>query len=799
MKKLSFQHWRRASSAGAAAGRLRSAGESILKSFRKYFPGGDRKPYSGYQLELRCRGRLIISENTRNLKKIVTIGKAQDNDWRIPEDDGSCGSHHVRLITLGNRIDLIAVDNNFLYFKGEQVKRCTLRKNDRAAFGDSELFVKKKPAADKNICDAHRLEHIGGEADGTMIRLEKSPWRIGSAPDNELVLNSDVVSRYHAEIRIAENGETWLKDLRSSNGTWVNGERLSSHERMLMDSDELSFAQFKFRFLDRNVVHVRTQFGKKLIIMGATVLLVLFGFVAFYLSSPSTETVINAVDFYLFRNQFDAAERMLAKMPDSHGFQRYEKQYREYKSRIPRCREIYNSMLVFQDHLKNSRWHEAAECYGNLDIGNSQVWNPANPRTPETLQEITNAKNMLGRLLALIKFNASSYNTKSEVIDLWKKLMPQEQQLKATVSQVPDYQKPLYRELLSMLSELDNNVKTLRLIDKKAEVLAHAPTLEKLDEFTAFLNHQDRVTGTVRVYIRDLTSILEVFRGSLMDLKKNDMAIFDLRMKDVRPIFLISTDECIYFPRLYKLKKRIEEHYHRQMETRDNWLGIQRFLKQYQLGPGTIPEEIRFFSDEKRIERILDLPEIAKNPAVRTLKEYDRVFGERYFYEVIQQTVHSNNNIYASDLVPNMKTVPKCILLKDLYRGIDEALLWMNLPRNKWILHGNMEKTRKYYQELMATRPPILQSFRNIASRSRGSRKYYLAMTAYFYFAPKSPDIPPQMQAFAREWRKFRLNQQNLLNQYDPLNVKVSQQIHDTIVARGIPGDPVFNWIRNQK
>ena len=132
MKKLSFQHWRRASSAGAAAGRLRTAGDSMLKSFRKYFPGDAQKPYSGYQLELRCRGRLIISENTRNLKKVVTIGKAQDNDWRIPENDGSCGSHHARLITLGNRIDLIAVDNNFLYFKGEQVKRCTLRKNDRA-------------------------------------------------------------------------------------------------------------------------------------------------------------------------------------------------------------------------------------------------------------------------------------------------------------------------------------------------------------------------------------------------------------------------------------------------------------------------------------------------------------------------------------------------------------------------------------------------------------------------------------------------------------------------------------------
>ena len=83
-----------------------------------------------------------------------------------------------------------------------------------------------------------------------MIRLEKSLVRIGSDPENDIVIRDDVVSRHHAEIRIAENGESWIRDLGSVNGTFVNGDKLGRQERMLMDSDEISIAFFDFLFLD---------------------------------------------------------------------------------------------------------------------------------------------------------------------------------------------------------------------------------------------------------------------------------------------------------------------------------------------------------------------------------------------------------------------------------------------------------------------------------------------------------------------------------------------------------------------
>ncbi|MBR4467726.1 MAG: FHA domain-containing protein, partial [Clostridia bacterium] len=186
---------------------------------------------------------------------------------------------------------LTACEKNRIHFHGESVSSTVLKKNDRASIGDSEILVQATTEAANAPCDVHRLETHGGERNGEMIRLERSPFRIGSAADNDLVLKSDVVSRHHAEIRIAENGETWLRDMGSSNGTFVNGERLKRQERMLMDLDEISIACFDFAFLDKKVVHTRTHFGKKILIMICTLFLVASLFGLYYRMSPKTETV----------------------------------------------------------------------------------------------------------------------------------------------------------------------------------------------------------------------------------------------------------------------------------------------------------------------------------------------------------------------------------------------------------------------------------------------------------------------------------------------------------------------------
>lgn len=62
---------------------------------------------------------------------------------------------------------------------------------------------------------------------------------VGRSPDCQLVIASGAVSRHHARIR-RENDRVTVEDLGSSNGTFVNGVRLSAPAE-LKDRDRVSF------------------------------------------------------------------------------------------------------------------------------------------------------------------------------------------------------------------------------------------------------------------------------------------------------------------------------------------------------------------------------------------------------------------------------------------------------------------------------------------------------------------------------------------------------------------------------
>ncbi len=58
---------------------------------------------------------------------------------------------------------------------------------------------------------------------GSRVPLGGGNFSIGREPGNDLVLDGGNVSRHHAIIRVQDNGEYWLADLGSSNGTFLDG------------------------------------------------------------------------------------------------------------------------------------------------------------------------------------------------------------------------------------------------------------------------------------------------------------------------------------------------------------------------------------------------------------------------------------------------------------------------------------------------------------------------------------------------------------------------------------------------
>ncbi len=103
--------------------------------------------------------------------------------------------------------------------------------------------------ADDGRAQAHRLVVVASPTiePGSTIEAGPVPITFGRAEDNRAVLgDDDFVSGHHARIESTRDG-VWLVDLDSTNGTWVNDERMSGRHR-LQDGDIVRIGRTELRF-----------------------------------------------------------------------------------------------------------------------------------------------------------------------------------------------------------------------------------------------------------------------------------------------------------------------------------------------------------------------------------------------------------------------------------------------------------------------------------------------------------------------------------------------------------------------
>jgi len=98
------------------------------------------------------------------------------------------------------------------------------------------------------------LIQFKGNAQGVTLRLESLVSHIGRGTGNDITIHDELVSKHHARIEARQVAgktgvfEYFIEDCSSTNGTFVNDQRIDACQ--LKNNDVIRFGINHFRFVD---------------------------------------------------------------------------------------------------------------------------------------------------------------------------------------------------------------------------------------------------------------------------------------------------------------------------------------------------------------------------------------------------------------------------------------------------------------------------------------------------------------------------------------------------------------------
>lgn len=130
--------------------------------------------------------------------------------------------------------------------------------------------------------DTPALVGIGEKVSGQRFILNKDKLEVGRRPNSDIVLDDSSVSAMHAQI-IRQGGKWKVLNLLSSNGTFVNGEKIV--EREIVPGDRIAFAgaEFVFTLIDEPLSPKRSNKNFALVFVAFGLVAALGGLLYFIL------------------------------------------------------------------------------------------------------------------------------------------------------------------------------------------------------------------------------------------------------------------------------------------------------------------------------------------------------------------------------------------------------------------------------------------------------------------------------------------------------------------------------------
>ncbi len=111
---------------------------------------------------------------------------------------------------------------------------------------------------------ARLVLHLDGQTLAE-YNMSKERYTIGRLPDNDIRIDNPAVSGHHALVINILN-DSFLEDLNSTNGTYVNGKIIKKHA--LQHGDVITVGHHALRFVDGETEEAQDEFEKTMVISG---------------------------------------------------------------------------------------------------------------------------------------------------------------------------------------------------------------------------------------------------------------------------------------------------------------------------------------------------------------------------------------------------------------------------------------------------------------------------------------------------------------------------------------------------
>lgn len=130
----------------------------------------------------------------------------------------------------------------------------------------SVMDVSERPIEPKRPSGEAYLVALGGEEIGATYAIG-THLIVGRSSECDLQVTDDSLSRQHARIYPRNTGLFVIEDLQSRNGTWVNGERVGTHE--LRDGDRIQIGRRMWKFVWRDEIEAQLRDAQRMEAIGS--------------------------------------------------------------------------------------------------------------------------------------------------------------------------------------------------------------------------------------------------------------------------------------------------------------------------------------------------------------------------------------------------------------------------------------------------------------------------------------------------------------------------------------------------